>query len=111
MSGPIDRTPPQPADPMEGFAGTDRFKPLALLGRGSMGIVYRIHDRETDTEVALKTLGARAPEQLYQLKQEFRSLGGILHPNLVELYELVVDEREGFFTMELIDGVDFVEYV
>jgi tetratricopeptide (TPR) repeat protein/predicted Ser/Thr protein kinase len=96
---------------MEGFAGTDRFKPLALLGRGSMGVVYRIHDRETDTEVALKTLGAREPEQLYHLKQEFRSLADIVHPHLLELYELIVTERESFFTMELVDGVDFVEHM
>src|SRR5437879_5480313 len=93
------------------FTGTQRFTPVTLLGRGSMGVVHRVHDAETDTDVALKTLGTRVADELYHLKQEFRTLTGIVHPNLVELYELVVDERECFFTMELVNGVGFVEWV
>jgi serine/threonine protein kinase/tetratricopeptide (TPR) repeat protein len=93
------------------FAGTRRFKPLALIGRGSTGLVYRVRDEETGMEVALKTLENPSPDQLYRLKQEFRSLADIVHPNLVELYELVVDERESFFTMEYVEGVDFVRYL
>ena len=93
------------------FSGTVRFRTVACLGRGSIGAVYRVYDRETDSEVALKTLGAPAPEQLYHLKQEFRALAGIVHPNLVELCELVVTDRECFFTMELVDGVEFVAHV
>jgi len=93
------------------FTGTNRFRPLALLGRGSMGVVYRVHDQEMGTDVALKTLAVRDPGELYRLKNEFRSLAGVIHPNLVELYELFVDEQQCFFTMELVDGVDFIKYV
>ena len=93
------------------FTGTDRFRPLAFVGRGSMGVVYRVHDQETGTDVALKTLAVRDPGELYRLKNEFRSLAGVVHRNLVELYELFVDERECFFTMEFVDGVNFVEHV
>jgi len=88
-----------------------RFTPLAFLGRGANGLVYRVRDEEMGVEVALKTLPVRAPEELYRLKREFRVLKDILHPNLVELYDLVVDEWECFFTMELIDGVTFIDYV
>ena len=45
------------------------------------------------------------------MKREFRALAGISHPNLVELYELFVTNRDCFFTMELVDGVSFVDYV
>ena len=33
------------------------------------------------------------------------------HPNLVCLYELFVEDTCAFFTMELVNGVNFVDYV
>src|SRR5262249_8022606 len=33
------------------FEGTDRFRPRAIIGRGSMGVVYRAFDTDTDSEV------------------------------------------------------------
>ena len=93
------------------FVEHPRFTLLASLGHGSMGHVYKVHDEETGVPVALKTLQEFAPAQVYRLKQEFRSLAGVVHPNLVQLFELVVDERLSGFTMEYVDGVDFVEHV
>ena len=61
--------------------------------------------------VALKTLRRARAADLYRLKREFRSLADIAHPNLVSLYELVVEDTDCFFTMELVDGVNLVEYV
>jgi hypothetical protein len=93
------------------FVGTERFQPRAVVGRGSMGVVYRAFDADMDCDVALKTLDAIAPEGVYGLKQEFRTLTGITHPNLVALYDLVVGDGRCFFTMEYVDGVDFLTYV
>ncbi len=88
-----------------------RYQPLALLGRGSSGLVYRVLDRENDVTVALKTLVELDSEGIYRLKQEFRACAGIRHRNLVQLYELHVAGDECFFTMEFVDGVEFVRYV
>jgi len=92
------------------FAPSERFLPVSFLGRGASGLVYRVHDVELGMDVALKTLWGRGPDHVYWMKAEFRSLAGLAHPNLVELYELFVDELECFFTMELVDGVDFVSW-
>src|SRR5262249_49027452 len=81
---------------------------LEKLGEGGMGIVYRARDRRRQRIVALKTMHRIDPTALYRFKQEFRALVGRPHPNLVTLYELVADEQHCFFTMELIEGTDFL---
>jgi len=95
----------------ETFAGTERFAPVRRLGAGGMGVVFEVFDRERDENVALKTLRHMSAQSLYYLKQEFRSLQGMHHPNLVRLLELIESEGHWFFTMELIRGGDFLFYV
>ena len=76
-----------------------------------MGVVYEVHDKVRDEVVALKTLRRASAADLYRLKREFRSLADVAHPNLVCLYELFVEDDRCFFTMEIVNGVSFVEYV
>jgi hypothetical protein len=93
------------------FAGTARYGVRRRIGAGGMGVVYEVEDRARRQIVALKTLRRWDAVDIYRLKREFRSLADIAHPNLVSLHDLVVDEAQCFFTMELVDGVTFVEYV
>jgi tetratricopeptide (TPR) repeat protein len=76
-----------------------------------MGVVYEAYDRERDEIVALKQLLAGSLSTPYRFKKEFRTLTDLIHPNLVTLYELFVEEDQCFFTMELLDGVTFAEHV
>ena len=93
------------------FQGTRRFEVLDRLGSGGFGVVYRAYDRERNAVVALKTLHHLDAAHLLALKREFRALADISHPNLVCLYELVSEAEQCFFAMELVDGLDFREYV
>lgn len=97
--------------PGTAFRGTERFTVRRPLGAGGMGIVYEVHDSVRREVVALKTLLRARPADIYRLKREFRSLVDVAHPNLVSLYELVVEGSDCFFTMELVRGVNLVEYV
>ncbi|PRQ02954.1 Serine/threonine-protein kinase PknA [Enhygromyxa salina] len=83
-----------------------------LVGAGSMGQVFAARSRATGERVALKVLRPDHGRALLRLEQEFRALESVEHPNFVKPRELVMPaEGEAFFTMELIDGVPFVEYV
>lgn len=88
-----------------------RFDIRRRLGAGGMGIVYEAWDRRRNELVALKKLLDRDPASIYRLKREFRSLTDIAHPNLISLYELIEENGEWFFTMELVKGDNFLEYV
>lgn len=91
--------------------GKDRFEIGALLGAGAFGEVFRAFDREREISVALKVLRNVNPRALSLFKQEFRSLAKVVHPNLIQFYELFAEENQWFFTMELLEGIDLLQYI
>ena len=96
---------------LEGAQPSERYQVLRRIGAGGMGVVYEAEDLERGQKVALKTISNPDVEKVYQLKREFRVLADLSHPNLVALYDLVVDESSCFFTMELLDGEDLLAWL
>ncbi|HKU41702.1 MAG TPA: protein kinase [Polyangiales bacterium] len=88
-----------------------RLHVLERLGRGGMGIVYRAYDDLRRSQVALKTMNRIDPLAIYALKNEFRALADVHHPNLVRLFELFCEGDDWFFTMELVPGERFDRWV
>ncbi|HUS32016.1 MAG TPA: AAA family ATPase [Kofleriaceae bacterium] len=88
-----------------------RFEVRGTLGTGGAGVVYRAFDKQLQREVALKQLRTASGRDLYRFKREFRALADIVHPNLVTLHELHANGDEWYFTMELVEGVSFIDWV
>src|SRR5829696_7421819 len=101
-------TPPGPAP---GVLGGGRFEVRGTLGSGGAGVVYRAYDQQLGREVALKMLRQASGRDLYRFKREFRALADIVHPNLVALHELHAAGGDWYFTMELVEGVSFIDWV
>jgi serine/threonine protein kinase len=90
-----------------------RFAIERELGRGEFAVVYLAHDRKRDETVALRLLERRALRRvgLERIQREFELATTVRHPNLARHYELLSDEGDWFFVMELVEGHDFVEHV
>ncbi len=99
------------AESLRAMLNSVRFTLVRRVGAGGMGVVYEAYDQQRGELVALKTMRRMDPAALVRFKQEFRALSDITHPNLVNLYEMFVVEDRWFFTMELVEGCDFVTYL
>ncbi|WP_437970524.1 AAA family ATPase [Sorangium sp. So ce260] len=97
--------------PLSAFDSSGRFEIRRQLGAGGFGVVYEALDRRYGCVIALKALYQSEPTALIRFKQEFRSLANLVHPNLITLHELLSDGGTWCFTMELVDGIDFLSFV
>ena len=87
----------------------DRYRIVALLGRGGMGEVYRAHDLTLGQEVALKFLpevAARNPAALTRFYNEVRIARQVSHANVCRVYDLGEVEGQPYLSMEYVDGED-----
>ncbi|MDP9007815.1 MAG: protein kinase [Pseudomonadota bacterium] len=89
-----------------------RYVIESQLASGGMGTVYKAFDRsrsehaETSAQVAIKVLHDPSGDAdiLSKLRREFYCAQALSHQNIVKVFELDLDGKFPFFTMELIDG-------
>lgn len=93
---------------------TDRFEVIKILGQGTAGVVYRAKDRHRNKEVALKVLSsdhAFDEHTITRFHEELEACQKVVHPNLVQAFDLIKLEDSLAFTMELIDGCDLGQLI
>ncbi len=87
-----------------------RYVIEARIGGGGMGVVYAAYDPELDRRVALKVVRAELLEQdaraEERLREEARSMAQLVHPNVVRVYDVGVDQRVLYIAMEYVAGED-----
>ena len=80
---------------------------LGVLGRGGIGIIYRVRHLKLDRESALKMLlsGAyAAPVEIARFMREARAVAALQDPNIVQIYDVGEVDGRPYFTMELVEG-------
>jgi len=85
-----------------------RYRIVAKIGAGGMGIVYAAHDEHLDRDVALKVLPQAALQDdpaRKRLKTEAQAISRLNHPNIATLHDFVSHEGTDFLVMELVPGV------
>ena len=107
--GPSSSHPQSSRGFAPGIVLVERYRVIALLGRGGMGEVYRADDLKLGIVVALKFLPASLQndtEALAGFHAEVRNARQVSHPNVCRVYDIGVVNGRHFLTMEYIDGED-----
>jgi Protein kinase domain len=109
VPAPISSHPPRNGGFSPGTVLVERYRIVALLGRGGMGEVYRAEDLKLGNVVALKFLPASLQKDAAALAgfhAEVRNARQVSHPNVCRVYDIGEVNGQHFLTMEYIDGED-----
>jgi serine/threonine-protein kinase len=85
----------------------DRYRLESIINRGGMGSVWRAADLRLGRAVAVKVLEGDADHAtLERLDREARIVAQLTHPNIVAVYDLIVDAGVPYLVLELVEGDD-----
>ncbi len=98
----------------EGSVINGRYEVEGCIGRGGMGVVYRVRDRlHPSVPLALKTIRSRLVQrsQVSLFKSEFKIMATLRHPGVAAVhdFDVVQEGRDYFFTMDLVAGDDLYQ--
>jgi len=105
--GPVERS--AVADPLIGRTVADRYRILELIGRGGMGVVYRVEHVRIGKWLALKLLTGeltRDAVQVARFKREALMASQLSHPNTVQVFDFGTSDGLVYLAMEYLRGED-----
>jgi eukaryotic-like serine/threonine-protein kinase len=90
------------------------YKITDRIGRGAMGVVYSGRDERTGRTVALKVMMADLEgdkETRMRFEREAKVAGGLLHRNVINVYDMGEEDGRLFMVMELLEGEPLNDYM
>jgi tRNA A-37 threonylcarbamoyl transferase component Bud32 len=91
-----------------------RYRVISCLGRGGMGVVYKVEQVFLHEQLALKTLLSNnaSDTSIRRFQLEGRATFSLDHPNLISVSDLgILDDGTPFLVMELITGQTLADYL
>lgn len=98
----------------EGVLIGDRYEIMGRIGTGGMADVYKGRDHKLNRYVALKVLKREFREDelfVKKFQSEAQAAAGLMHPNIVNVYDVGEDRGLYFMVMELVEGITLKEYI
>jgi serine/threonine-protein kinase len=104
--------------PLEERSKVGRYKILSVLGRGSMGLVYKALDPKINRILAIKTIRFSdefEEEILHEIKTRFfreaEIAGQLSHPSIVTIFDVGEDDDLTYMAMEFLEGNDLTKFI
>lgn len=91
-----------------------RYELIRPVGYGGMAEVFLAHDQLLDRNVAVKMLRDQFLEDkelLEQFRREAKSAARLVHPYIINIYDVVSEGNNQYIVMEYVDGVTLKEYM
>lgn len=91
-----------------------RYEIIRAIGYGGMAEVYLAYDQLLDRNVAVKMLRDQFLEDkelLEQFRREAKSAARLVHPYIINIYDVVSEGSSQYIVMEYVDGVTLKEYM
>lgn len=92
----------------------NRYEIIRPVGSGGMAEVFLAHDNLLDRNVAVKMLRDQFLEDkelLEQFRREAKSAARLIHPYIINIYDVVSEGDIQYIIMEYVDGVTLKEYL
>ena len=91
-----------------------RYEVLNKIGAGGMADVYKGKDTMLNRFVAIKILKKEYREDenfVEKFRSEAQAAAGLMHPNIVNVYDVGEDRGLYYMVMELVDGITLKSYI
>ncbi|HJD41623.1 MAG TPA: Stk1 family PASTA domain-containing Ser/Thr kinase [Candidatus Mediterraneibacter quadrami] len=98
----------------EGVVLGKRYEILGRVGSGGMADVYKGKDHKLNRFVAIKVLKSdyRTDEVfIRKFLSEAQAAAGLMHPNVVNVYDVGQDRGLYYMVMELVEGITLKDYI
>lgn len=92
----------------------DRYEVLEKIGTGGMSDVYKAKDHKLNRFVAVKVLKQEFGENanfVSKFRIEAQAAAGLMHPNIVNVYDVGEEGGIHYIVMELVDGITLKKYI
>lgn len=92
----------------------NRYEILSRVGTGGMSDVYKAADHKLNRNVAIKVLKKEYSQDkifVSKFRVEAQSAASLIHPNIVNVYDVGEDHGTYYIVMELIEGITLKNYI